>query len=57
LVSGFLSVPDGFEYKEAEMGNTVHCRVDAGGKFTFEFKNTYAQLNAFDLEQLTERQA
>ncbi len=23
-------------------------RVDAGGKFTFELKNTYAQLNAFD---------
>src|SRR5258707_2858772 len=43
-----ISLPDGFEYKEAEMGNTVHCRVDAGGKFTFELKNTYAQLNAFD---------
>ena len=43
-----ISLPDGFEYKEAEMGNTVHCRVEAGGKFTFELKNTYAQLNAFD---------
>ena len=43
-----ISLPDGFEYKEAEMGNTVHCRVEAGGKFTFELKNSYAQLNAFD---------
>jgi hypothetical protein len=43
-----ISLPDGFEYKETEMGNTVHCRVDAGGKFIFELKNTYAQLNAFD---------
>jgi hypothetical protein len=43
-----ISLPNGFEYKEAEMGNTVHCRVDAGDKFTFELKNTYAQLNAFD---------
>jgi hypothetical protein len=43
-----IVLPNGFEYKEAEMGNTVHCRVDAGDKLTFELKNTYAQLNAFD---------
>jgi hypothetical protein len=43
-----IALPNGFEYKEAEMGNTVHCRVDAGDKLTFELKNTYAQLNAFD---------
>lgn len=44
-----IVLPDGFEYKEAEMGNTVHCRVSAGDKLTFELKgNTYAQLNAFD---------
>ena len=43
-----ITLPDGFEYKEAEMGNTVNCRVDAGGKLKFELKNTYAQLNAFD---------
>ena len=41
-------LPNGFEYKEAEMGNTAHCRVDAGDKLKFELKNTYAQLNAFD---------
>jgi hypothetical protein len=43
-----ILLPNGFHYKEAEMGNTVHCRVDAGDKLTFELKNTYAQLNAFD---------
>ena len=43
-----IALPDGFEYKEAEMGNTVSCRVSAGDKLTFELKNTYAQLNAFD---------
>jgi hypothetical protein len=43
-----IVLPDGFEYKEAEMGNTVHCRVGANSKLTFELTNTYAQLNAFD---------
>ena len=43
-----IALPNGFEYKEAEMGNTVSCRVSAGEKLTFELKNTYAQLNAFD---------
>jgi hypothetical protein len=43
-----ISLPNGFEYKEAEMGNTVHCLVGAGDKLAFELKNTYAQLNAFD---------
>jgi hypothetical protein len=43
-----IVLPDGFEFKEAEMGNTVHCRVGAGDKLSYEFKNTYAQLNAFD---------
>jgi hypothetical protein len=43
-----IVLPNGFEYKEAEMGNTVNCRVSAGDKLTFELENTYAQLNAFD---------
>jgi hypothetical protein len=43
-----IVLPDGFEFKEAEMGNTVHCRVGAGDRLSYEFKNTYAQLNAFD---------
>ena len=43
-----IVLPNGFEYKEAEMGNTVHCRVNVDDKLSFELKNTYAQLNAFD---------
>jgi hypothetical protein len=43
-----IVLPNGFEYKEAEMGNTVSCRVNAGEKLTWDLKNTYAQLNAFD---------
>ena len=43
-----IALPNGFEYKEAEMGNTVNCHVSAGDKLTFELKNTYAQLNEFD---------
>jgi hypothetical protein len=43
-----IVLPDGFEYKEAEMGNTVYCRVGAGEGLAFELKNTYGQLNAFD---------
>jgi hypothetical protein len=43
-----IVLPDGFEYKEAEMGNTVYCRVSASQRLAFELKNTYGQLNAFD---------
>ncbi|MBV8588383.1 MAG: DUF1326 domain-containing protein [Verrucomicrobia bacterium] len=43
-----IALPNGFEFKEAEMGNTVSGRVSAGDKLTFELKNSYAQLNAFD---------
>jgi hypothetical protein len=43
-----IVLPNGFEYKEADMGNTVDCRVSAGGRPAFKLKNTYGQLNAFD---------
>ena len=43
-----IVLPDGFEYKEAEMANTVSCRVQSGPPLVFEHANTYAQLNAFD---------
>jgi hypothetical protein len=36
-----IVLPYGFEYKEAEMGNTVYCRVGAGERLAFELKNTY----------------
>jgi hypothetical protein len=44
-----IVLPGGFEYKEAEMGNTVYLHVRSGNHMEFEHENTYAQLNAFDL--------
>jgi hypothetical protein len=43
-----IVLPHGFEYKEAEMGNTTYVRVQSDEKVVFEHENTYAQLNAFD---------
>ena len=43
-----IVLPNGFEYKEAEMGNTAYVHVQSDEKVAFEHENTYAQLNAFD---------
>ena len=43
-----IVLPNGFEYKEAEVGNTVSLRVKSGAPLSFEHTNTYAQLNKFD---------
>jgi hypothetical protein len=43
-----IVLPEGFEYKEAEMGNTIYVRVESDEWVAFEHENTYAQLNAFD---------
>jgi len=43
-----IVLPDGFEYKEAEVGNTVLLRVQSGAPLVVEHADTYAQLNAFD---------
>lgn len=43
-----IVLPEGFEYKEAEMGNTVSMTATAAAPLAFEEENTYAQLNAFD---------
>jgi hypothetical protein len=43
-----IVLPNGFEYKEAEMGNAALLRVQSGIPLVFEHANTYAQLNAFD---------
>jgi hypothetical protein len=43
-----IVLPDGFEYKEAEMANAVALRVHSVPPLVFEYANTYAQLNAFD---------
>lgn len=42
-----IRLPNGFEYREAEMGNTTWLKV-AVGSIAFEHRNTYAQFNAFD---------
>ncbi len=43
-----IVIPEGFEYQEAEMGNTVYVRVHSDEKVAFEHENSYAQLNEFD---------
>ena len=45
-----IDLPDGFEYKLAEIGNTVFARVkkNSGVGIAIDLENTYAQLNEFD---------
>ena len=43
-----IDLPDGFEYRQAEIGNTVKARVSAQDPLSFTLENTYAQLNPFD---------
>lgn len=40
-----INLPNGFEYKVAEVGNSVHWRTTAGEKLAMEHENTYAQLS------------
>ena len=42
-----IRLPNGFEYREAEMGNTTSMKVVAG-PVAFEHRNSYAHFNAFD---------
>lgn len=42
-----IVLPNGWEYKEAEMANAVTLRVESGN-LTFQHANCYAQLNAVD---------
>ncbi len=43
-----IVLQNGFEYQEAEAGNTVSLKATVATPMTFEHQNTYAQLNAFD---------
>ena len=43
-----IDLPEGFEYKQAEIGNTVEARVSEEEPLSFTLQNTYAQLNPFD---------
>ena len=43
-----IVLPEGFEYKEAEVANAVSLKVHSALPLTFEYENTYSQLNVFD---------
>jgi hypothetical protein len=43
-----IDLPDGFEYKQAEIGDSVEWKVDAGDSLSFSHENTYAQLYEFE---------
>jgi len=42
-----IDLPDGFEYKLAEIGNTAFARATADDPLSLDLENTYAQLNEF----------
>jgi hypothetical protein len=43
-----IDLPNGFEYKQAEMGNTTRLEVTAPASLMMRYQNTYAQLNEFE---------
>jgi hypothetical protein len=43
-----IVLPDGFEFTEAEVANSVLLRARGNGPLSFSYENTYAQLNRFD---------
>jgi hypothetical protein len=43
-----IELPNGFEYKKAEMGNTTRLEVTAPARLVMRHQNTYAQLNEFE---------
>jgi hypothetical protein len=43
-----IDLPNGFEFRLAEMGDSVHWRAAAGDHLTMEHEHTYAQLARID---------
>lgn len=43
-----IDLPNGFEYKQAEIGNTVTATASSDDPLSFGFEKSYAQLNRFD---------
>lgn len=43
-----IDLPNGFEYKQAEVGNTTSARAAADDPLSFTLEKSYAQLNEFD---------
>ena len=43
-----IDLPEGFEYAQAEVGNTVSAETHGDDPLSFTLENTHAQLNRFD---------
>jgi hypothetical protein len=43
-----IDLPNGFEYKQAEIANSVDCRTSTEPPLDLHLENTYGQLNPFD---------
>jgi hypothetical protein len=43
-----IVLPNGFEYKEAEVANSIKLKVQSQAPLAFEHQQTYGQLNEFD---------
>jgi hypothetical protein len=43
-----IDLPNGFEYKQAEVGNTVQASASSDDPLSFSFEKSYAQLNRVD---------
>ncbi|MFN2617681.1 MAG: DUF1326 domain-containing protein [Thermoleophilaceae bacterium] len=43
-----IVIPDGFEYQEAEVANTVSATTTVDAPLSLKLENSYAQLNEFD---------
>ena len=43
-----IVLPNGFEFKEAEMANTAYLRIESAGPLVFQHTDTYGALNEFD---------
>jgi hypothetical protein len=47
-----INLPNGFEYKIAEVGNSAEWRMSGEPPLRMHYQNTYAQLNQFDWSNL-----
>lgn len=43
-----IDLPDGFEYKQAEIGDTVEWKVESDAPLSFAHEHTYAQMYDFE---------
>ena len=43
-----IVLPDGFEFKKAEMGNTIRFEVKTPREVAMRHENSYSQLNTFE---------